>query len=89
MEHTYHSATLAGVRGSIVGADETIIQWEVDLVPSELGAVIGKLSRPADLPMLTNRGMVSVRARRWWVWPGHDSVKVRIALEESSAPLPA
>lgn len=77
-------ATLAGHEGLIVGADGTSIQWEVDLVPNQLASFIASCGSGGPLSIVTNRGLLQVRARRWWIWPAEDNIRVRLALEDGA-----
>lgn len=83
-QYPVSKATLAGHEGHIVGAKDHLIEWEIDLQPQQLAAFIDRCGGGSVLPIVTNRGMLSVRARRWWVWPGDDMVKVRLALEDGT-----
>lgn len=78
-------ASLAGHDGYIVGADDSGLQWEVELRPQQLGALIARCGGGGPLAIVTSSGRLQVRARRWWVWPADDTVRVRLALEDSSA----
>lgn len=81
MDRMLDSAILAGHKGVILGAAEALIHWEIELAPPELAKFINVCASGDDLPIVTNNGMFTVRARRWWVWPAEDLVKVRVALE--------
>lgn len=81
MDQLKDSATLAGHKGVVLGADETGVQWEIELATSELGRFISSCASSGDLTFVTNHGLFMVRARRWWVWPAEDHVKVRVALD--------
>lgn len=79
------SAKLAGHEGRIVGVSGHLIQWEVDLAPQQLSSFIARCGGGGPLSITTSQGMLSVRARRWWVWPRDDTVRIRLALEDGSS----
>ena len=75
---------LAGHEGHIVGVSGHLIQWEIDLVPQQLSAFIASCGGGGVMSIVTSYGVLAVRARRWWVWPQEDSVRVRLALEDGA-----
>lgn len=85
MDEAAIKATVAGVDGEIVGADEAGIHWEAEVPTEELTAFIARCSRGAELHVVVPEGRHRVMTRRWWVWPEESMVRVRLLLEDAVA----
>src|SRR5690606_35665623 len=75
-------ATLAGASGAIVGVAGSRLQWEGEMPVADLPAFVARFAAGAAVPIVTSRGRLHVRSRDWVVWPGENTVKVRMALED-------
>ncbi len=75
-------ATLKGVEGEIVAASENGLHWQVEVPADELAQLVARFATGEDMPVMTDKGALTVRTRDWLIWPSDDTVRVRFALED-------
>ncbi len=74
-------AKVAGHEGEIVEVDSTGIHWETELRLGSLSPFIARCSAGEALDVIGPEGAFKALARRWWIRPEPNGLKVRLLLE--------
>lgn len=80
MDLTQRSATLEGLEGAIVGADDAGIVWQAELAPERVAAFLGSTAGGATLELRSDGGITHAQVVRCRVDVAGAALRLRVVL---------
>jgi hypothetical protein len=85
MDLTQRPASLGGIEGALVGAEDGGMVWQAELEPERVASFLRVTAGGARLELRTEGGVTHAQVVRCWVDVGDAGLRLRIAL--SSVPV--